>query len=131
MAVSETFEARTVDDVERDTTRVEDGHAKFGSAIATPLDDVGRLNICRYDGASGLFESAVRLTQKESRDFTRMLATAPAAPPCDLGATRMASTTLMRADGSGGTPVTLELDGCRRAHVGGAFRSVPESGIPG
>ncbi|OYD67356.1 hypothetical protein BDB13_0875 [Rhodococcus sp. OK302] len=126
-AVSETFEARTVDDVERDTTRVEDAHAKFGSAIATPRDDVGRLNICRHEGSDGVFESAVRLTQNESSDFTRMLATAPVAPPCDMKANRMASTTLMRADGSGGTSVTLELDGCRRMRIGSVFRSVPES----
>ena len=127
LAVSETFEARTVDDVERDTTRVEDGHAKFGSAIATPLDDVGRLNICRYDGSDGVFESAFRLTQNESRDFTRILASAPVAPPCTMKASRMASTTLMRADGSGGTSVTLELDGCRRVSIGGVTRAVPGS----
>jgi hypothetical protein len=44
----------------------------------------------------------------------RSVLTAPVAAPCHLTATRMASVYLRRADGSGGSALSVELDGCRR-----------------
>ncbi|WFR71206.1 hypothetical protein P9209_18450 [Prescottella defluvii] len=86
-------------------------------ALAFPVEDVGRLQVCRYsESTEGLIEqSRSRLTIDQSINLVRDVIDAPPAPPCALTATRTAQIPLHRADGSGGAKIDIELDGCRRA----------------
>ncbi|WP_051637589.1 hypothetical protein [Rhodococcus sp. UNC363MFTsu5.1] len=86
-------------------------------ALAFPIDDVGRLQVCRFIESAGAStqQSRSRLTIDQSVDLVREVIDAPPAPPCALTATRTAQIPLYRADGSGGAKIDIELDGCRRA----------------
>ncbi|MFC9789574.1 hypothetical protein [Rhodococcus sp. NPDC127528] len=89
--------------------------------MAFPIDDVGRLQVCRYveSADSSTQQSRSRLTTGQSIDLVRQVVEAPVAPPCALTATRTARIPLDRADGSGGARIDIELDGCRRATATG------------
>jgi hypothetical protein len=83
--------------------------------LALPVDDVGPLQVCRH----GVDEPVpggwhMWLTAQESADLVRSVLSAPVAAPCNLTATRLVSIRLLRADGSGGVTLSVELDGCRR-----------------
>lgn len=86
-------------------------------ALAFPIEDVGRLQVCRYieSADSSSQQSRSRLTTRQSLDLVREIIEAPPAPPCAVTATRTAQIPLYRADGSGGAQIDIELDGCRRA----------------
>jgi hypothetical protein len=64
------------------------------------------------------------LSAQESADMIRSYLDAPAAAPCSVAATQMASVVLRRPDGSGGSSVSVELDGCRRMGNGAAPASL-------
>ncbi|WP_433604854.1 hypothetical protein [Prescottella agglutinans] len=109
------------------TTTDEDIHGSDGAdrrsrlaenyALAFPVEDVGRLQVCRYieSGDTSTQQSRSRLTIDQSINLVREVIDAPPAPPCALTATRTAQIPLHRADGSGGAQIDIELDGCRRA----------------
>ncbi|WP_189636575.1 hypothetical protein [Rhodococcus sp. MTM3W5.2] len=86
-------------------------------ALAFPIEDVGRLQVCRFieSADSSIQQSRSRLTLDQSIDLVREVIEAPPAPPCALTATRTAQIPLFRADGSGGARIDIELDGCGRA----------------
>ncbi|MFI6433385.1 hypothetical protein [Rhodococcus oryzae] len=86
-------------------------------AMAFPIEDVGRLQVCRFieSADSSTQQSRSRLTIDQSIDLVREVIEGPPAPPCALTATRTAQLPLYRADGSGGARIDIELDGCRRA----------------
>ncbi|MGC0366698.1 hypothetical protein ABH922_004682 [Rhodococcus sp. 27YEA15] len=121
----ERTDAAQVDDVRG---RLERGemYNPLDNELATPITDVGGLVICRSSESGSV--SGIRLTQKDSRELMVAISQASYAPPCDLAATAIAQTTLLRADGSGGTDVFVELDGCRRALLNG-YLSTPDWAI--
>lgn len=86
-------------------------------ALAFPIEDVGRLQVCRYTESAdrSTQQSRSRLTIDQSTDLVRHVIEAPPAPPCAVTATRTARVPLHRADGSGGAKIDIELDGCQRA----------------
>jgi hypothetical protein len=91
------------------------------SGLALPVDDVGPLQVCRHgvdEPVPGGWQ--IWLTPQESAEMIRSYLSAPIAAPCNLAATRMASVELRRPDGSGGSSVSVELDGCRRMGQGAA-----------
>ena len=96
------------------------------SALATPIANVGRLQVCRIESSPEGFveESRTRLTLTDSRQLMRAVAESSIAPPCNEVASRIAEVELRRPDGSGGTPLSAELDGCRRVAFGG-YRAIP------
>lgn len=99
-------------------------------ALAFPIDDVGRLQVCRYGEQEGewIQESGSRLTAEQSVAVVRAVVTAPPAPACSLAATRTAVIPLYRADRSGGAEIEIELDGCTRATAMGLGQvAVPDS----
>lgn len=51
--------------------------------------------------------------------------TAPLAGPCDRIAQHVASVDVLRSDGSGGTRVSVELDGCQRVDLLGRRQLTP------
>lgn len=113
------------------TSRSESGQGSGGTtqlpggSLASPIDDVGELQVCRYRMADGepSFVSSVRLNRQESVQFARSVAVAPIAPSCSAVTGEIAKVDLLRPDGSGGTSVVIELDGCFRATFDG-FRQL-------
>ncbi len=88
--------------------------------LATPIADVGRLQICRFANADvPVEESRNRLTADQSRTLMQTVVQLPLAPPCEQSAQRYAVIELLRPDGSGGTHMQVELDGCKRLSLGG------------
>lgn len=123
-SIGSLFELTTHDDVERSVRSENTGYSPLDSPLATPVDDVDRLQVCRYN--LGQESPHIRLTSTDSVELMRAAAAAPIAPPCDLIAQQVASIDLRRADGSGGTQVLAELDGCQRISFGG-YRQIPAS----
>ncbi|WP_251012562.1 hypothetical protein [Rhodococcus erythropolis] len=115
-------DAREVDEAREQLQRGE-GYDPLDNELATPIADVAGLAVCRHESQTNV--DVIRLSEAESREVVAAIADAPIAPPCDQIATVTASSTLLRADGSGGTPVIVELDGCRRSGLSG-YRSTPE-----
>ncbi|CAM3034520.1 Lipoprotein [Prescottella defluvii] len=107
----------TDEDVRPETESERRARISESFALVSPIDDVGRLQVCRYveKGEESVQESRSRLTAEQSRDVVRDLVAAPAAPACSLVATRTAVIPLYRADRSGGAGIEIELDGCTRA----------------
>lgn len=97
-----------------------------GFALSFPIDEVGRLQVCRYreTGDAAIQESRSRLTARQSIDVVREIVAAPPAPACSLVATRTATIPLQRPDGSGGDRIDVELDGCTRATASGLLWQV-------
>ncbi|MDJ0363097.1 hypothetical protein [Rhodococcus sp. H29-C3] len=88
--------------------------------LATPIDDVGRLRICRFvNGDVPVEGSRDRLTLEQSRTLMQTVLQLPLAPPCEQSAQHFAAIELLRPDGSGGTQMQVELDGCKRLSLGG------------
>lgn len=88
--------------------------------LATPINDVGRLQICGFVNADvPEEESRNRLTLEQSRTLMQTVLQLPLAPPCEQTAQRYAVIELLRPDGSGGTQMQVELDGCKRLPLGG------------
>ncbi|KJF23847.1 hypothetical protein C7T36_08485 [Rhodococcus sp. AD45-ID] len=123
-SIGSLFDLTTPDDVERSVRSENTGYSPLDSPLATPVDDVGRLQVCRYNLGQG--SSHIRLTLADSAELMHAASTAPIAPPCDQIAQQVASIDLRRADGSGGTQVLAELDGCQRIRFGG-YRQIPTS----
>ncbi|MFK4360853.1 hypothetical protein [Rhodococcus sp. 27YEA6] len=115
-------DAREVDKAREQFERGE-GYDPLDNELATPVADAAGLSVCRHESQTDV--DVIRLSEAESRDVVAAIADAPIAQPCDQIATATASSTLLRVDGSGGTPVSVELDGCRRAALSG-YRSTPE-----
>ncbi|MCA1006307.1 hypothetical protein LCL87_11300 [Rhodococcus hoagii] len=107
----------TDEDVRPETESERRARISESVALIFPIDDVGRLQVCRYvdKGDESIEESRSRLTAAQSVDVVRALLAAPAAPACSLVATRTAVIPLYRADRSGGAGIEIELDGCTRA----------------
>ncbi|MFF2055901.1 hypothetical protein [Rhodococcus qingshengii] len=105
----------------------EDTHARplTETALATPISDVGRLLVCRYSTEPPLPESRIRLSRQQSTDLMEVASTAPPAGPCDLVAHHIASIDVLRPDGSGGTRMAVELDGCQRVNLLGQRQLPP------
>ena len=85
------------------------------SVLPLPIDDVGPLQVCRHgvdEPVPGGWQ--IWLAAHESAQLIRSYLDAPAARACGVAATQMASVVLRRPDGSGGSSVSVELDGCRR-----------------
>ncbi|MFE4498263.1 hypothetical protein ACFRFQ_00290 [Rhodococcus sp. NPDC056743] len=125
-SIGSLFELTTHDDVDK-SVRADSENTRYSpldSPLATPVDDVGRLQVCRYNlGQASLH---IRLPLADSVELMQAASSAPIAPPCDQIAQQVASIDLRRADGSGGTQVFAELDGCQRIGFGG-YRQVPAS----
>lgn len=109
--------------IEREDQR--SGYGPTDGGLGTPIDDVGRLQVCSSATSPEGFveQSRVRLTLTDSRRLTSAAAQSSIAPACTEVATRIAVTDLVRPDGSGGTRLSAELDGCRRIEFGG-YRSI-------
>lgn len=105
----------------------EDTHARplTETALATPISDVGRLRVCRYSTEPPLPESRIRLSRQQSADLMGAVSTAPLAGPCDRNAQHIASIEVLRPDGSGGTRMAVELDGCQRVNLLGQRQLTP------
>lgn len=123
-SIGSPFDVTTHNDVDQSVRSENTRYSPLGSPLATPVDDVGRLQVCRYN--LGQESSHVRLTSTDSVELMHAAAAAPIAPPCDLIAQQVASIDLLRADGSGGTRLFAELDGCQRISFGG-YRQLPAS----
>lgn len=119
------FQRTTADDI-AESVRYE---VDVQETLMTPIDDVGALRLCRYPAGVGEPEekdkTLLTLDRLDSASMVRALADAPVAEPCARDATRLAATTLLRPDGSGGAPVSFELDGCTRVAGLGAYRQIP------
>lgn len=125
-AFSTTTDADATVDPQRDTR--ERIAATF--AVAFPIDDVRRLQVCRYSeaGETPVEQSRSRLTLAQSVDVVRGIVVAAPALACSLVATRTAVIPLRRPDGSGGARIDVELDGCRRAAaVGIGYVALPDA----
>ena len=91
-------------------------------AIGLP-DRVAWGTICRYrltGATSGPDFSQLgqtQMTTESSNQLLRAALAAPSAPPCTQPATQVAATRLFRPDGSGGSVLTVELDGCKRLSI--------------
>ncbi|NKU62803.1 hypothetical protein GS891_06280 [Rhodococcus hoagii] len=68
------------------------------SALAFPIDGIGRLQVCRYreTGGESTQESRSRLTVQQGADVVLGVVAAPAASACSLVATRTATIALLR-----------------------------------
>lgn len=85
------------------------------SVLPLPIDDVGPLQVCRHivdEPVPGGWQ--IWLSAHESTQMIRSYLHASAAPACSVAATQVATVVLRRPDGSGGSSVSVELDGCRR-----------------
>ncbi|MCZ4077029.1 hypothetical protein O1W68_03655 [Rhodococcus sp. H36-A4] len=130
------FENTTTEDVDAAVEREREGGRIRPPALAMPTSDVGGLQVCRYpvepaglDGSYVVPGSTLALNRSDSAALAIPLADAPVAQPCSLDATQMASTVLLRPDGSGGTRVSFELDGCRRAVGFDGFRELSDAAL--
>lgn len=130
------FENTTTEDVDAAVEREREGGRIRPPALVMPTSDVGALQVCRYpadqawlDGGSPVPGSTLALNRSDSAVLATSLVNAPVAQPCSLDATQMASTVLLRPDGSGGTQVSFELDGCRRAVGFDGYRELPDAAL--
>ncbi len=122
------FSTTTDADIERADGADRRSRLAVSYALAFPVEDVGRLQVCRYIESAdrSVHQSRSRLTVGQSADLVREVIEAPPAPPCAVIATRTAQVPLFRSDGSGGATIDIELDGCRRATgTGLPFVAVP------
>lgn len=120
------FSTTTDADVRPDSEEERRARISEKSALAFPIDGIGRLQVCRYreTGGESTQESRSRLTVQQSADVVLGVVAAPAASACSLVATRTATIALLRPDGSGGDRIDVELDGCTRATASGLLRQV-------
>ncbi|NHE62810.1 hypothetical protein G9U53_00585 [Rhodococcus sp. D-46] len=125
-SIGQPFATTTEADMSR-MAEHEDTHARplTETALATPISDVGRLLVCRYSTEPPLPESRIRLSRQQSTDLMEVASTAPPAGPCDLVAHYIASIDVLRPDGSGGTRMAVELDGCQRVNLLGQRQLPP------
>ena len=125
-SIGQPFATTTEADMSR-MAEHEDTHARplTETALATPISDVGRLRVCRYSTEPPLPESRIRLSRQQSTDLMEVASTAPPAGPCDLVAHHIASIDVLRPDGSGGTRMAVELDGCQRVNLLGQRQLPP------
>lgn len=132
------FEPTTADDV----AAAEEHEREYGRVTAPtltlPVDDVDALVLCTYeppdseaapDGGDVVAGTRTVLDRGSSAELVRSIVDAPLAPACDQSSTRVASTELVRPDGSGSTPVSFELDGCRRVAGLGDYRVTPPAAL--
>lgn len=132
------FEPTTADDV----AAAEEHEREYGRVTAPtltlPVDDVDALVLCTYeppdseaapDGGDVIAGTRTVLDRGSSAELVRSIVDAPLAPACNLFSTRVASTELVRPDGSGSTPVSFELDGCRRVAGLGDYRVTPPAAL--
>ncbi|MCD2103749.1 hypothetical protein O4214_02295 [Rhodococcus erythropolis] len=112
------FETTTETDVDRMAAH-DDTYIRplTETPLTTPISDVGRLQVCRYSTEPPLPESRSRLSRQQSTDLMEVASTAPPAGPCDLVAQHIALIDVLRPDGSGGTRMAVELDGCQRVNL--------------
>ncbi|SNT29103.1 hypothetical protein [Rhodococcoides kyotonense] len=126
------FETTTAEYVDAAVERERADGRMLAPALAMPTDDVRALSVCRYpvlpnqDPPEYVPGSTLVLGGDESVSVVDALLNAPIAQPCSDVATRLASADLLRADGSGGAYVVVELDGCRRVSGFGAYRQAPD-----
>ncbi|MDI9899500.1 hypothetical protein QM716_06495 [Rhodococcus sp. IEGM 1409] len=120
------FETTTETDVDR-MAEHDDTYIRplTETPLTTPISDVGRLRVCRYSTEPPLPESRIRLSRQQSTDLMEVASTAPPAGPCDLIAHHIASIDVLRPDGSGGTRIAVELDGCQRVNLLGQRQLPP------
>lgn len=130
------FEPTTVDAVAEAEQREREYGRVAAPTLTLPVDDVDALVLCTYeppdseaapDGGNVIAGTRTVLDRDSSAELVRSIVDAPLAPACDQLSTRVASTELVRPDGSGSTPVSFELDGCRRVAGLGDYRVTPLS----
>ncbi|MDJ0395659.1 hypothetical protein QMK17_20260 [Rhodococcus sp. G-MC3] len=127
------FETTTVDDVAASARWESETGQVLPPTLVMPISDVALLQICRYHAAEAeagqpndlVPGSLLAVSRPGSAELIDKLVNAPIARACSQQATRIASMTLLRPDGSGGARVHLELDGCTRVSGFGADRQVP------
>lgn len=132
------FEPTTADDV----AAAEEHEREYGRVpaptLTLPVDDVDALVLCTYeppdyepapDGGDVIAGTRTVLDRGSSAGLVRSIVDAPLAPACDQLSTRVASTELVRPDGSGSTPVSFEFDGCRRVAGLGDYRVTPPAAL--
>lgn len=95
--------------------------------VRFPDRDIMGLTACTYRVTRGLtgedadtaLTNRTRLSSSASTQLIRDVLAAPAARPCDFDATEIVSLDLYRPDGSGGSELQIETDGCRRLSING------------
>ncbi len=132
------FEPTTVDAVAEAEQREREYGRVSAPTLTLPVDDVDALVLCTYeppdnepapDGGDVVAGTRSVLDRGSSTELVRSIVDAPLAPACDQFSMRVASTELVRPDGSGSTPVSFELDGCRRVAGLGDYRVASPSAL--
>ena len=104
--------------------------------VRFPDRDIMGLTACTYrvnrgptgDIADTALTDQTRLSASASTQLIRDVLTAPAARSCELDATGIVTLDLYRPDGSGGSELQIETDGCRRLSINGIIDYRESSG---